>query len=580
MTIYDDIEKIGVSHPKDFTLQMHFYFTEENRKKFSYESDARTFSLLKRIFSVDILYMIDLRQDKNLDYRMFDGSKLIPFSDEDIQFLKGLDYSGFPLAVCAQVFDVIWLCNRDYQAAIKASDSYFKLYKARFDPVDWAECFNYISRCIELAAKVNKQDQKDEYLRQVYDDVIKLDGNDQNGLSENLITLLLNQKYNCDYSALLPIANNLINNSSDAYMETAYAVKSRLYKKTGNDKEAQQTYIDYAKKLVKDAETSPKRENRDWFIAIGNIKKAIELYQNNGASGKAAETQRKLTDLQEESMKHVSFQTINHPFDLTEQHDKFIKDYSGHDVRELILDLSIDVGFQNKEKIRNDVLSNPGIGELFSNEMLDERGRTVYSLKGLDPKDEENILEHMYHRAKEYETITGDIVIAWFIELLNRKQFQESDFDFIFENNPIVPKGQEKIIQHGIYLGLTGHMQDSIDNLAPKAENIIRYVADMCGDVTYYYDSKTGVQQARVLGELFQGEKLNECVEENILFTFNGLLQQKTGSNIRNLIGHGLDKESDYHTGDCLYLVVMVLKWCAMMTDEYDEAVRQRTIQA
>lgn len=555
---------------------MYFYFTEENKKKFTDENDVQAFSLLKRIYVVDILYRSDLRHDKNLDYRMFDGSKLTPFSDDDIKTLKKLDYSRLPAEVCTQVYDVIWLCNHDYQAAITASDAYFKLYKTNYNPDNWAECFKYISRCIELLTKINKQDLKGEYLKQIYDDVIKLNGNDRNGFSERMTTLLLDQKYSCDYTTLLPITDNLINNLSDVYIETAYVVKSRVYQRIGNNKEAQQTYVNYAEKLVNDAESSFKKENCDWFIAIRNIKKAIVLYQNNGASDKASEAQRKLMDLQEESIKHLSFQTIIHPFDFTEQHDKFIKDYGGHGVRELILDLSVDVGFQNKEKIKTDVLNNPGVGDLFPNEMLDEHGRTVYLLNGLDVNDEKNVLEHMYHRAKEYEIITGDTVISWFIELLDQSQFQESDLDFIFADNPIVPDGQEKIIQHGIYLGLTGHMQDSIDNLASKAENIIRNVAEMCGDVTYYYDAKSGVQQARVLGELFQGEKLNECVEENILFTFNGLLQQKAGSNIRNLIGHGLDKESDYHIGDCLYLVVMVLKWCAMMTGEYDQAVRQR----
>ena len=40
MTIYDAIENIKNSHPKDFTFQMHFYFTEENKKNFTDENDV------------------------------------------------------------------------------------------------------------------------------------------------------------------------------------------------------------------------------------------------------------------------------------------------------------------------------------------------------------------------------------------------------------------------------------------------------------------------------------------------------------------------------------------------------------
>ena len=98
----------------------------------------------------------------------------------------------------------------------------------------------------------------------------------------------------------------------------------------------------------------------------------------------------------------------------------------------------------------------------------------------------------------------------------------------------------------------------------------------MCGDLTTYYDSKEGVQQKRVLSQVFIGEKLNECIDENILFTFDGLLQQKAGSNIRNRIAHGLNTETECSTGDCIYFVTIVLKFCALYCKSFIDEIEKR----
>lgn len=101
-------------------------------------------------------------------------------------------------------------------------------------------------------------------------------------------------------------------------------------------------------------------------------------------------------------------------------------------------------------------------------------------------------------------------------------------------------------------------------------------LAEMCGDLMTYYDSQNGIQQKKVLSQVFLGEKLNECIEENILFTFDGLLQQKAGSNIRNRVGHGLNTEAECTKGDCIYFVMIVLKFCALYSSSFVDEIESR----
>ena len=243
----------------------------------------------------------------------------------------------------------------------------------------------------------------------------------------------------------------------------------------------------------------------------------------------------------------------------------------------MIWDAIFAFDFQKKQKIRDSIIKDSfPLSSMFLLQVIGAEGQTEFFLPSLDLNDENNILLHMYHQAKEYECIQGETIGLWFIQYFKQKNLQESDLDMIFENNPIIPKGQEKDIQRGIYYGLTGHMSDSLDKLAPKVENIIRNLAEMCGDLMTYYDSKEGIQQKKVLSQVFNGEKLNECIEEDILFTFDGLLQQKAGSNIRNKIGHGLNTEADCCTGDCIYFVMIVLKFCSLYCKSFINEIRKR----
>ena len=114
---------------------------------------------------------------------------------------------------------------------------------------------------------------------------------------------------------------------------------------------------------------------------------------------------------------------------------------------------------------------------------------------------------------------------------------------FIVNDNILIPQGREEIFRKGLYLGLSGKYYEALHILAPQVENLFRNLAKNCGDVVI--SIKDGIQQAITLSSIFDCENLNLCYDENILFTFRGLMEKKEGSNIRNLIGHGLMESNE-----------------------------------
>lgn len=440
----------------------------------------------------------------------------------------------------AHIYDVIWLCNHMYEAANIATEEYYELYHEWFDEVNWVQCIDYISRAIELAAKLGRNDKKEGFLADIYNDIVRLNGNDPSFLSISLIELIIYQNYICDFNALIPFVDKLIEKNEDSIntahiLEQAYYVKANIYKKLKDTESENNVYIRFADTLIQGAEKLVRASdgentigNRNWFMAENDIKKAIGLYQNHGASEKAITAQKRLIEVQKTAVKSMPMHEFK--YDVTDFYKKFREEYENHDVHDLIWDVVFSFGFQNKQKIHEDVTNNASpISSLFPMHILGSEGQTEFFLPGLQLNDENNILLHMYHKAKEYEIIQGQTVGVWFIQLFRKLNIQESDLDFVFDNNPIIPKGQEKDVQRGVYYGLTGRMSDALDKLAPKVENIIRNLAEMCGDLMTYYDVKEGIQQKKVLSQIFAGVKLNECIDENIIFTFDGILQQKAG---------------------------------------------------
>ena len=588
MDIYElvsDIESSKLSHHWD---NLPYSFNQLNRTRLEDPFDLKVFDLFMKAYDIEIIYKEDQRDRKsNSDYRKLGNEELTRFTETELEIFDSLNWNRFSHTLKSHIYDVIWLCNKNYIAASTAAEEYYVLYSQCFDVEHWVQCVEYINRAIELAAKINRKDLEEEFLTRVYDDVVWLNGDDSLFLSISLMELLIKRNYNCDFSTLIPFTSKLISKHKDSMYtshieERAYRVKANLYKKLKDTSSENKVYVHYAntlmhkaEKLIKELDNEKSVDNRNHFVAEDYIKKAIELFQNHHASENSINAQKLLIEIQKDKLSSIETQEFR--YDIADFHKKFSADYENHDAQKLIWDVIFTFGFQNKQKIRDEVTKkSSSLLSLIPIQRLGSEGQTEFLLPPLKLEDENSILSHMYDMAREYECIQGNTMGKWFIQYFKKQNLQESDLNMIFENNPIIPRGQEKDIQRGVYYGLIGKMSDSLDKLAPKVENILRNLAEMCGDLMTYYDPKDCVQRKKVLSQVFIGEKINECVEENILFTFDGLLQQKAGSNIRNRIGHGLTTEVECSAGDCIYFVMIVLKYCALYCENYPDEYKKR----
>ena len=66
------------------------------------------------------------------------------------------------------------------------------------------------------------------------------------------------------------------------------------------------------------------------------------------------------------------------------------------------------------------------------------------------------------------------------------------------------------------------------------------------------------------LGEILKIPELVDAYDENLLFTMKGLMVSSAGSNIRNMIAHGLVDQEDTRSGAFYYCICFIMRILAL----------------
>lgn len=362
--------------------------------------------------------------------------------------------------------------------------------------------------------------------------------------------------------SLIPITDNLIagNKQNDIRLKEAYRVKADLYKRLGKGQDANETMIAYAEELVSLADGSERQTFNDIAIAEKHYQEAITILQNYGQN--TDEVVKKLLAVQRNIVNGLSVTEFKMDISDTAQ---MIKERYSVDYKECLRLLAIDVPWMELDKTKQEVIklaAEHPLQNFFPKANINRDGNIITFIPTIDSsdpeKDHEALLANMYARARENEELYANLALALILTIIREKEeFSESSLDFVVNDNILIPEGREAIFRTGLYLGISGKYYEALHILAPQMENLFRELAKACGDLVVSY--KDGLQQAITLGSVFDRDNLNLCYDENILFTFRGLMEKKEGSNIRNLIGHGIME--NYEVGYAgVYFICAVYK--------------------
>lgn len=542
-------------------------FTETDREKLS-EEERRMFDLLKNIASLGT----EIHNDGIEFHPMFvmaDGSRTFSIEDiseDDYLILHSLELDKMPLTLRALIADILWTNKKEFNAAKIAADAYWKLFRLWYTDGDNIGTIDMIRRAVCISVQTKQTTLYNE-IQEWFNDFIDTKAASADGFFSLRIMELFFKQKNFDVSGLLKVLDDLIkgNSGNVAKVEQAYELKTECLFKLKRKEEAIKNnnlladyYLEYAERIFQ-------KDIQGALRSIHFYQKGIMIYRNNGEVHKAEVAHKRLVEIQEEIPKIMVPFSIE--LDIKGVIDNLKVNMEGLSFEECVMRLTQMLVFEKQEDIKKRVIEefkDSPTSHLFGKSLINAQGQTVLALHPLDihePEKDPKLMElHMYQNALEKQKIIGDIWAKNALSMIRDKfAIDKSMVEFLVKDNPIIPNGRERIFQSGIYMFLNGDYYEALHILAPQVENLFRNIAREVGGVTVTLE-KDGSSMEKVLSSILSLPELVDCYDNDILFTFRGLLNEQAGANIRNEIAHGIISEYACSTGVCLYFGVAVIK--------------------
>ena len=564
VNIYELLNRIIVN--KRYSLSPNL-FIEADRTELS-EEERSIFDLLKNIVSLGTKIHNDGIEFHPM-FVMADGSRTFSIEDiseDDYLILHSLKLEKMPLILRALIADILWTNKKEFNAAKIAANAYWELFTFWYRDDDNVGTIDIIRRAVCISAQT-KQTLLFEKIQGWFVDFLEEKAANNDGFfALRVMELFFGQK-NFDVSIFLPVLDDLIDGNSDniAKVEQAYKLKTECLFKLKRKEDAIKNnnlladyYLEFAEKIFK-------KDIQGALRAVNFYQKGIMLYRNNGESDKADAAHKRLVEIQKEIPKIMVPFSVE--LDIKGVIDNLKANMEGLSFEECVIRLTQMFVFEKQEDIKKRVIEefkdNP-ISHLFGKSLINAQGQTVLALHPLDihdPEKDPKLMElHMYQNALEKQKVAGDIWVKNALIIIRDKfVIDKSMVEFLVKDNPIIPDGRERIFQSGLYMFLNGDYYEALHILAPQVENLFRNIAREVGGLTVTLE-KDGSSMEKVLSSILSMPELVDCYDNDILFTFRGLLNEQAGANIRNEIAHGIISEYACSTGVCLYFGVAVIK--------------------
>lgn len=483
---------------------------------------------------------------------MADGSRSFSMEDIDeeaVVILRTAINVMKSAWIRAQLADILWIKNNDFECGRIAVSENLKQFEFVFDPEHWVDCYSAIHRAFDISTKLGISSASFSSTRQmIHQKLCEMDGTDPLFLSLNLIHLVckfLDNKTATDYLHIVNriLERNIIEREKKIHLvEEAFSVQELLLKKLKNNVEIQTEKIRQAKFYEEIVEQSETEGSTEAFRAIFHLQKAYNIYTKIPDKDSAYRVRKKIENFQQ--VANTSLAPMSIQYDATHIHNLIGNIFEGLSIQEMIVELGRTVTIHNLEEVKKSVLEEQQkfiLQSMFENRFMDE-GRTIERIPPLTSgkNDPKILFKHMVRYVTKRQSLGESIALGYAFQYIRAVgQFPISELDFLVDNNPIVPEKRSDIIKLGIHMALTGDMYAAMHVLLPQTEHIFRELVAMCGD-TVTFLKEDGTEDYKPLSQLFKSTELHECFDENIIFTFQCILDEKTGANLRNLNAHGL----------------------------------------
>lgn len=468
----------------------------------------------------------------------------------------------------ARIADILWIRRRNYQMAILAAKAYLEAAKKLKGSEHWLTPTSWrLERAIQLAQRVRNK----TLLTEIFSEIeitaqnVVTDDDLLNFVLIAMMNLMQEYKYQPSdilvYTSLAERGAQTAAHANNWYLARAYwEVKSRWYSET--QPEFRQARIEAAETYVKEAEIAANDTPSRHIAASAFVEDAIEAMRKIGnMQGRVTQLQNLLIEYGRKSLDEMG--EVSVPIDLTQVATKAKEQVRGKSLYNALFVLMKLGNSPNVAELRleaaKSVAEHP-VTFRVSSRTFNDMGKVV-NRRGTIDEDEEATIEHetYQHAARSQDILAVGVIEPAVHQILLEHRVRVRDlFPLVFDN-PFIPPGREEIYARGLHAGLLGDFLVAAHLLIPQIENSLRYILQAQGVITSGLDQNM-IQDEYTLDRIIYINELKDILGEDIVFDLKGLLVKRPGSNIRNLLSHGLMDYEAFFSARLIYLWWLILR--------------------
>ncbi len=451
-------------------------------------------------------------------------------------------YEGLPAGeLRARVADVVFVRRRHQQFARAAIDAYLDAADALMTPEQWVEASHRLERALAISSSVRSE--RDRVVARVVDEINKKRV-DSGYFSAKMMQAFQDHRLG-DAAAMATVAEEAAQAAFAAKewdrAREYFALLAHWRRKIGDSAGDQQARRDSANCYVEQAAAAESRSLEGTFL-----QQAIQSLRTlGGTQAEVTRLHERLVEVERESLKELKEHST--PINLGENPERARAHVTGQTLQQAIMRMSLLWRPDPIAKIQEAVLVTARQAVIMSavpRVMMNRQGKVVAKrgslLVGTDEERELVLRQMMFERAQQQrDYLTISTILPARSQVADEHYISYRDLVPFTQASGFVPLGREEPFAVGLAAGFNGDFAGALHMLMPQFENAIRTILAQNGTVTSKIDDD-GIQDERDLGWLLTCDDVDKIFGEDVVFDMRGLLIERWGSNLRNVMAHGL----------------------------------------
>ncbi|QYK52242.1 MAG: DUF4209 domain-containing protein [Fimbriimonadaceae bacterium] len=489
------------------------------------------------------------------------------FSDDQLalldKFLQHVDNNELK----SRIADIIWIRNSNYAAARIASAAYLSSTIEHLNDDSWVTAISRLERSFAIASKLGRRSPEFQAVTRYTEHLLltSLPSKSQ-ALGIRLINLLLD--YKC--ADLQRIGNRAILCAEDALQSKDfflasdfYAVARKIFKRSKSKEgllSVTESYVSACVAIANSFLATPGNRGaaQHWLQCAIDAVNQVGTLQDLKSS-----LVNQLYNAQKIAMEDMTSMGI--PYEINSEMKEILDQSKSVSFQDFLALIALHTVIHSKSELEKLTLESND-KDIFLG-MVDFRivgdgGQTSAIIPGLPIGEETpgDLLEKkMWHTSNRIRIVPATHV-SYLLAILNEKfDLEAESFDWLLENNVFVKENRKGLFEIALRSGLKGELEIFAHLIVPQLEESIRQALKLSGE-TVTYIKPDGTEDVMPMQDYMRRPAFPRTFGEDFAFELRGLLVERTGSNLRNELSHGLLAHQSFYGANIFFLLGITIK--------------------